>query len=291
MLPPRRGNLREPAPGPIAARLRRFRHLDRSICPDVPLGRGGARLIRIGLACKGGRPDGRGLGGGRSLPGVGRSVLPAGRAQFGAFRRHPGLPDGRHGRAARRGSLPAQVGRAAVYLPAIRGGRARRARRRPVRCGRGAADRGERGRPAGDAVPGAAALPIRRAWSAWRRIGSGDDAGRGGGGYLAGPRQGHTRLRPGGHSPRRGGAVRPDAAGCLPAEGRDDRTGRGPQAHPGDLRGVSADHQALPGRCHGGRRVRRDGRGRVRGDPGEFGMVLGGRVRRSGTCQPGGESG
>ena len=79
--------------------------------------------------------------------------------------------------------------------------------------------------------------------------------------------------------------------GQLPAEGRGDRTGRGHQAHPGDLRGIPADDPALPGRCHRGRRVRRDDRGRVRGDPGEFGMVLGGRVRQPRTCQPGAGSG
>ena len=171
---------------------------------------------RTGLACKGGRPNGRGLGCGGCLPGVSRGVLRAGRAQFGPFRRHPGLPDGRRRRAARRGSLPAQTGRAAVYLSAIRGGRAHRACRRPVRCGRGVADRGERGRPAGDALPGTAAIPVRRAWSAGRRIGSGGGAGRGGGRYLAGSRPGHARLRPGGHSPGRGGAVRPDAARTAP---------------------------------------------------------------------------
>ena len=105
------------------------------------------------------------------------------------------------------------------------------------------------------------------------------------------PARADARLRPGGHSPGRGGAVRPDAAGQLPAEGRGDRTGCGHQAHPGDLRGIPADDPALPGRCHRGRRVRRDGRGRVRGDPGEFGMVLGGRVRQPRPCQPGAGSG
>ena len=40
----------------------------------------------------------------------------------------------------------------------------------------------------------------------------------------------------------------------FPAEGRGDRTGRGHQAHPGDLRGIPADDPALPGRCHRGRR-------------------------------------
>ena len=56
---------------------------------------------------------------------------------------------------------------------------------------------------------------FRRAWSAGRRIGSGGGAGRGGGGYLAGSRQGRARLRPGGHCPGRGGAVRPGATGYL----------------------------------------------------------------------------
>src|SRR6266702_846645 len=114
-----------------------------------------------GLACIGGRPSGRGLGCGGGLPGVSRSVLRAGRVQFGSFRRHRGLPDGRRGRAARRVPLPAQAGRAAVHLPAVCGRRAHRARRHPAGCGGGLADGGEHGRPAGHAVPGPAAAQAR----------------------------------------------------------------------------------------------------------------------------------
>ena len=151
-----------------------------------------ARQARLTLTCKGGRPNGRGLGCGGGLPGVGRSVLCAGRAQFGPFRRHPGLPDGRRRRAARRrlyrlrlSTLPFTYPPfAAVVLTALAA--------IPWAAAVALMTVASAARPAGDAVPGPAAAR------------SGEPAGRhrgaapavalavGGGGYLAGS----------GHGPR-----------------------------------------------------------------------------------------